>query len=552
MENIMRSIMLIVVLFGVFLPTIVTYAAEPTVTELIAAVNSSDESARLVAIDRLGLMREKAADAVPLLAAALKDSSAVVRAHAAKALGDIGTPATSVVPELMTLTADKDNVVRREAIESIGRIHPDAEVSVPLFIKLIESSDPEARHAATTALTDQGKAAVPFLTKALSNEKATYWACIILGHIGPDAKDAVPALTELIDDKRSEVRREAILALANIGDASAPAIPQILKALDDPHAKTAAVFAIGELQKGTDEAEAKIRQYVDSSDQVLSSVSLWALARLHPDDKTLAAQATERLFERLKSTDPRARKAAAHALASLKPGGAIIASVMEKAFQGVTEETVHDALETLASLGPSTVPALIYAIKYENTRPYVVNLLGQQGVAAEPAVNALIKLLDDKNPDVQHETVIALGRIGPAAKAAVPALIEHLMKCMDNENQNHICYGIVYALGRIGSPDAVPILIQSCDSQDESLALFSAWALVQIQPTEPATATKMLPVLVRGLGSSEPRFRHVAADALRQLGPLAKPALPELQKALKDEDMSVRTMVEEAIKSVGG
>ena len=123
----------------------------------------------------------------------------------------------------------------------------------------------------------------------------------------------MPDLAALIDDPRPEVRREAILALAEIGDAATPAIPRILRALDDPPAKTAAIYALGQLRKAGGKAEAKIRQNVDSSDQVLDAVSLWALGRLHPDDKKLLAQTTERLCETLKSENPRARKAAARA-----------------------------------------------------------------------------------------------------------------------------------------------------------------------------------------------------------------------------------------------
>ena len=221
----MRTILWIPVFCGLLFST-ATYAAEPTISDLIAAVKSSDQPARLIAMDSLGLMGEKAAAAVPAVAAALKDPSAVVRSHAAQAFGAIGAP----------------------------------------------------------------------------------------------AKSAVPDLAALIDDPRPEVRREAILALAEIGDAATPAIPRILRALDDPPAKTAAIYALGQLRKAGGKAEAKIRQNVDSSDQVLDAVSLWALGRLHPDDKKLLAQTTERLCETLKSENPRARKAAARALASLKPG----------------------------------------------------------------------------------------------------------------------------------------------------------------------------------------------------------------------------------------
>ena len=42
-----------------------------------------------------------------------------------------------------------------------------------------------------------------------SNEKAAYWACLVLREIGPAAKDAVPALVEKLKDRvpRSAAKR---------------------------------------------------------------------------------------------------------------------------------------------------------------------------------------------------------------------------------------------------------------------------------------------------------------------------------------------------------
>lgn len=545
----MRNILRIVALCGLGVSTTAAFAAQPTLHDLIAAVNASDQPARLVALDSLGLMGPKAAAAVPTIAAALKDSSAAVRAHAAQALGAIGAAAKPAVPELAVLIADPDRVVRREAIEAIARIHPGPEVSAPLLAKVLEKADPQVRHAAITALAERGAAAVPVLIKALGHKPATYWACLVLAQIGPDAKEAVPALTALIDDPRPEIRREAILALAQIGPAAAPALPQIRKALDDPAAKTAAIFALGQFRQAGKEAEAKIRQDLDTPDEVLDTVSLWALARLHPDDQKLIAQTTRRLCEMLKSDNPRARKAAARALASLRPGVKVVLPAMMHAFQGASDATVHDALEALAGFGNAAVPELIDALKFKQARPYVVVLLGRQGAAAQPAVGALSKLLNDENPEVRREAVLALGRIGPGAKAAVPALIKRFNECFDCNGTE--CYSLAYALGRIGSPEAAPVLLKAIGSRDQPLAIFGAWALVQIAPKDPATAAKTLPLLVRGLHASEPRFRRGAAEAIGQLGPAAKPALPELIKALKDEDASVREAIEQAIAAAG-
>jgi len=543
----MRSILLVAALSGMFLSTAMANAAEPTVAELIAGLKSPDEPKRLEAINRLGHRGEKSAEAVPALTALLKDPTPKVRAYTALALGEIGAPAKPAVPALVLLVADSDNMVRLQALGALARIKPGPRIAVPLFLKLLKESDPAARQLALNTLADAGEKAVPFLLVAMKHEKATYWCCLVLRQIGPAAKGAVPALTELIGDKRPEVRREAILALAHIGDAAAPAVPQIVKALDDEHARTAATFALGNIGKLTDEAEAKIRQNVNGKDQVLAGVSLWALVRTHPEDKKLLAEATDTLADRLMSKDPLVRKMAARALGDLKPAPEILQPAMERVFQGADDAAIYEALDALAGVGPTAVPRLISALKREKVRPYVVYMLGQIGAASKPAVPELAKLLNDENPDVRHETAIALAKIGPNAKEAVPALAKALEEC-----DGPSCCGVAYALGRIGDPEAVPALMKALESKDETLAAIGAWALVQIRPKDAKTAEKALPVLIRELGGSDPKFRRGAAEALKQLGPLAKPAVPALKKALNDDEASVRAMAAEALAAIGG
>ena len=62
-------------------------AAEPTTAELIGALKSADEAARLQAVDQLGSQGAEAAAAVTPLVELLKDSSPTVRAHAARVAG---------------------------------------------------------------------------------------------------------------------------------------------------------------------------------------------------------------------------------------------------------------------------------------------------------------------------------------------------------------------------------------------------------------------------------------------------------------------------------
>ena len=72
------------------------------------------------------------------------------------------------------------------------------------------------------------------------------------------------------------------------------------------------------------------------------------------------------------------------------------------------------------------------------------------GPAAAPAVPALIEALDDPEATVRFPVTVALGEIGPAAKAAVPKL----KQMMDEEINDEIAAAAKRALRRI-QPEAV-------------------------------------------------------------------------------------------------
>jgi HEAT repeat protein len=518
-------------------------AAEPTVAELMTALQAKDEAARVVAIDYLGMKGAKAAEAVPALAALLKDPSATVRAHAADALGKIGPAARGAAPALVVRVADEDPLVRRKAVMALRDIRPGPKVTVPLLTKLLEDGDPAVRHRALTALAEGGAEAVPRLVDALQFEKARYWICLVLREIGPGAKSAVGPLTDLLQDKQPEVRREAILALAEIGDAAAA--PAIAKLLDDEHAKTAATFALGRLGKVTPEAEAKIRANAKSDDKMLVATSMWTLAKAHPQDKELLREAVGAMVEGLKSPEPRVRLASARGLAALEAGPDIVMPILEQHLEGADETVVMHALGALAKLGPVAVPRLLNALKHEKARPGVVYVLGEIGPDAKPAVAALVKLLDDPSEEVRHEVLIALGKIGAGAKEAVPALIKVLQG-----SEGPACYGAAYALGRIG-PDAEaakPALLKTLECKDESAVLLAAWAIA-LQCDD--CAAKVVPILIQALSDPAPKYRAEAAAALKAFGSRAKAALPALKKATEDEDPQVRKSAAAAIVAIG-
>jgi HEAT repeat protein len=519
-------------------------AADPALLQKLSAeVRSADEATRVKAIEQLGKL---GAPAVAVLQPLLKAKSPVERAYAARALGDIGPAAKGATEGLVGLLADPDGAVRRQAIVAIASIRPGPQVTVPLFVKLMHDSDEGVRMRVMSAVADAKGAAVPSLIEALKNEEAAYWACVILRDIGHDAASAVPALVDKLQDKRPEIRREAVLALASI-NAPESAI-KIAPLLKDEHARVAATYALAVLGRIPADAEATVRANVKSDDVLLSTTSLWALARVHPDDVELKRAAITQLVERLKDKDPYVRTAAARALSSLPPSPEISGPIFEKALSSADEETVHYMLDTLAGLGAPAVPRLIEALKHDGLQAQAAYILGQIGAPAAPATADLAKLLSDPDANVAFEAAHALAKIGPGAKAAVPALIA---ACKPVEDRP--VHAAVFALGRIGpaAASAEPALAGLVDSTDDSLSLLAAWSLVQIGG--PKAVAKALPELEKGLKSMNPKSRQMAAETLGSLGAAAKRARAQLEQTAKsDADPDVRAAAGKALQAIRG
>ncbi len=522
-------------------------SVETDVDRLITALHDEDDAVRVTAMERLGRLGPKAVPAMPTLQVLLREDSPAVRAYAARTLGRIGEAAQPAVPELIRAFGDLEPAVRRTAVEAVGHIRPDAEAAVGPFVRLMEDSNPAVRLRALHTLAEYGEAAVPALLELLEKDRAAYWACLVLNQIGPDATDAVPALTERVSDERAEVRREAILALAEIGEAAAPAADEIAAALEDGMDRIPATYALGRIGRIPPEAEARIRKNADSPDPLLRAVSVWSLARAYPEDRPLQQKATEELVAVLESEDPHTRAAAAKALGALEPDPEMAAPILEEALDDADEETVRDVLDALAGMGAAMVPQLTRALRFEPLRPRIAFLLGEMGPEAEPAIEALIELIDGPCRRTQHEALIALGKIGPAAEAAVPALTEAL-----RHTDGPCRYGAVYALGRIGpeAEPAKPILLETTESSDATLALLSAWALAQIAPECPQCAEKNVPLLIDALEHPDPRHRVEAAAALGAMGSLAESAVPALQEAAEDIDIGVRTAATAAVEAI--
>jgi HEAT repeat protein len=398
---------------------------DPRVLGLIAALERGNLLERFQAACELGDIGPEAKAAAPALASLVNDSSYANSTMAARALIRIGPPA---VASVVPLLQDPRAAVRKTAAEILGRIGPEAKEAVPALTRALTDTDRGVRLQATTALgqIDPGNAAVR-------------------------AAELIAALK----DKDPEVRGTAAESLGQLSPAPAGVVDALTAALRDDsfQVRLAAVYALGKLGPAGVPALQGAVQHTDTH------IRTTALSRLGDlgDLGDAARPALPTLREALRDADLEVRVAAGEALTKLDPTTPLddLVAELTKALGGADESQRKQAAEALGRLGP----------------------------AAKSAVPLLVKLLKSGSPEQRDQAVRALGGLGPAAREAVPALIEALQ---DRETDRQM------AADR---------------------------------------AASKLRGLTLDLGLS---VRAAAADALGEIGPEAKPAVPALLATLKE------------------
>src|SRR5262249_31493472 len=131
---------------------------------------------------------------------------------AAAALSNLGTYA---VPHLIAALKVPDSRVQDEAARALGYMGAEAREAVPALAEMLKAPRFEHLLQASIALLRIGRDAVPALICALKDQDghvrdSAVW---ILGRIGPEAEEALPALAEALGDRHWFVSHHAEQAI---------------------------------------------------------------------------------------------------------------------------------------------------------------------------------------------------------------------------------------------------------------------------------------------------------------------------------------------------
>jgi HEAT repeat protein len=200
------------------------------------------------------------------------------RIEAAEVLGRLGPSAKSAVPSLENLLQGYDSQARIQAALALWRIDQRTLETIPVLVGTLRSaSTPPQRSSVILPGRFGGMSTViaPLCQQAAE----------ALGQMGPDARDAVPALTEVLKDPQlSSCHPHYALALAKIDrQAAKMAVAVLIQALDAKgHANTRleAAKALGELGALAREAVPSLRKALDDPDEGVRSEAKEALKKI--------------------------------------------------------------------------------------------------------------------------------------------------------------------------------------------------------------------------------------------------------------------------------
>jgi hypothetical protein len=187
----------------------------------VAKLGTASEDDRPILIRAIGSFGADGASACPQLIAALSDSSSAVREAAAGALVQVGERSSAdAVVALAKALSDPNPEVRDLASIALSSIGPEEALAVPDLVRALSDPVDYVRAPAADALGAMGakaSAAVgPLAAKLLTQDQGFVLASVAyaLGDIGPSAKDAIPALKQVLAQRRvGSAAEEAILKI---------------------------------------------------------------------------------------------------------------------------------------------------------------------------------------------------------------------------------------------------------------------------------------------------------------------------------------------------
>lgn len=170
-----------------------------------------------------------------------EDSNAQVRSAAASGLSQMGGKATPAAKALCKALTDNSSQVRSQVLQSIINVGPPCAAAIPELIDMWNAPNDPYMHNSKDRLvqafaaigTDAAVKAIPLMATQLKEHNSVNAVAGAFAKMGPDAAPAVPQLVKALDTPYCYDRECVARALGAIGPAAKPAVEALKKACRD-------------------------------------------------------------------------------------------------------------------------------------------------------------------------------------------------------------------------------------------------------------------------------------------------------------------------------
>ena len=458
------------------------------------------------------------------------------------ALAQIGFPAVAGLIERLGPSTDLD--VRQRAAMILGRIGPDARDSMAALIESVVDRDRDMRNGAIRAL----KQIDPNWVMSEATQRA------------------IPMLTEKLGSRSAGVQNTAKLVLSALGP---PAVPELIRALshaEDDQRQALAAETLGRIGASAASAVSPLNQALGSDHMHVRRLAAEALGRMGP----AAAPAVSNLLRLLADESLAIRGVAAKALAQIKSALDVAAPAVLQLLVHKSEAVRQDAVDALAAMGPSSIPLMVGLLE----APNIHHLLQGRFQELEQHIKTY-QLWVERQYENQDQ------RLSRHEAANIDWYRRELAVELTPEFAATVRLAAVQVLSEIGPPaqTAEATLLSLLRDERPDMREAAAKALAVIQPETSATVNALMRVLLdryepvcmaaeRALNAIEPEWRvtpmadpvmqsliaelrqgHAAAGfALLRFG---RAAAPKLMSLLGDERRTVRQSTIDLLGQIG-
>ena len=370
-----------------------------------------------------------------------------------QALGPKGKPA---IPDLIKLANDSSNNSSPSNTGEVPRISfwSDKE-NVAMFVAQSSTYLPHGAPVVSPKISIVGGGFVP--QPFLPDGEIAAWSLAAIG------ADSVPPLMEMLTNSDPRIRCRAAIALGMIGKAADPAVPALVKALDD--------------RGGSNSSE-------------------W-----NPAPYSYSRTPGNVLYDPVLNV----RRAAVDALGCIGERPHLVVPALMKflenrnmGFYPIETPEAHMEVYAIQCLGAfgeratNAIPALLTVFQTQYTSldqtigQYMIgdvalalNKISPEVTRKEIAPLLIVRIRNSRSPWIQSMTLSTLGQMTNQPDLVLPVLLEAL----DNVDRS-TRFDAIYSLGRFGSAakPTIPKLISFSTCQDTNLCRIATNALDKIEP----------------------------------------------------------------------